>query len=234
MKGRKPLCLPGREAFGRRAVECGCRERILNMKYGMNARVYAWAFTKLLREYYAKNAPDQDLGEGFRGVKREYRQMVLRTPGLGGSSNEANLIGACYFFAMARVIPGMTPERMDDIIQKCIRSDLMVKLHQGQKKMGTLFSRKEQEKKLAEAESSHHSPYEMDWEFTYQPGDNEFYLTYTKCGICALAKKEQMEDYLPCLCRMDFPKYELVGARLIRTKTLAAGDDCCNFHVIRE
>lgn len=27
---------------------------------------------------------------------------------------------------------------------------------------------------------------------------------------------------------------DMVGAELIRTKTLAAGDECCNFHVIRK
>ena len=204
------------------------------MNYGLNARVYAWAFTKMLKDYYRAHFPEMDMREICKDVKREYRAMVRRTPGLGGSSNEANLVGACYFFAMAKVIPGMTPALMDDIIVTGIKSNLMVKLHQGKKKKGTLFSQKEQRKKMEEAQNSHNSSYEMDWEFTYEPGDDEFYLTYTRCGICRLAELEHMEDYLPCMCKMDFPKYELIGGKLIRTKTLAAGDDCCNFHVVRE
>ena len=202
------------------------------MHYGINAGVYGWAFTKMLKDYYRGSG--LDLKASFRDLKKEYRQMVERTPGIGGSSNEDNLIGACYFFAMAKTIPGMTPEKMDDIIEKSIKSDFMVRLHRGKKKKGTLFSEKEQNKKLAEAKKSHGSPFEMDWEFTYEPGENEFYLTYTRCGICRLAEREHMEAYLPCMCRMDFPKYELIGGKLIRTKTLAAGDDCCNFHVVRE
>ena len=204
------------------------------MKYGMNARVYEWAFSKMLRDYYRENYPQVDMDKISKAVKQEYREMILRTPGIGGNSSEENLVGACYFFAMAKKIPGMTPDLMDDIINQCIGSDFMVKLHQGKKKKGTLFSQKEQEKKLEEAQKSHQSHYEMDWEFTYQPGKNEFYLTYTKCGICRLAQREHMEKFLPCMCKMDFPKYKLVGARLVRTKTLAAGDDCCNFHVIKE
>ena len=204
------------------------------MKYGMQGAVFGWAFTGMLKAYYRKEKPDLNFKEIRKPLQREYRAMVERTPGIGGSSNEENLIGACYFFSMAKVIPGMTPEEMDHIIDVCIRSDFMVKLHRGKKKKGTLFSQKEQEKKQREAEKSHHSPYEMDWEFTYEPGDGEFFLTYTRCGICALAKREHMEAYLPCMCRMDFPKYELIGGKLIRTRTLAAGDDCCNFHVIRE
>lgn len=203
------------------------------MKYGQIAGVYAWAFTKMLKDYYEKNFPQVELRKLCKAVKKEYKEMVKRTPGIGGSSNEANLVGACYFFAMAKVIPDMTPALMDDIIDKSFKSDFMVKIHRGKKKRGTLFSQKEQRKKLAEAEKSHQSTYEMDWEFTYQPGKDEFYLTYTKCGICKLAAREHMEKFLPCLCKMDFPKYELVGGRLIRTKTLACGDDCCNFHVVK-
>ena len=203
------------------------------MKYGLNAKIYLWAFTKMLKSYYHKNFPETDMSEICKAIRKEYKEMVLRTPGIGGSSNEANLVGACYFFSVAKVIPDMTPTFMDDIINKCIKSDFMVKLHQGKKKKGTLFSEKEHEKKLQEAENSHHSTYEMDWEFTYQRGKDEFYITYTKCGICKLAAREHMENYLPCLCKMDFPKYELIGGKLIRTKTLASGNDCCNFHVVK-
>lgn len=203
------------------------------MRYGLNAKIYAWAFTKMLKEYYEKSFPQMDLKIICKSIKKEYKEMILRTPGVGGNSNESNLVGACYFFAVAKVIPHMTPELMDDMICKSVKSDLMVKIHQGKKKKGVLFSKKEQRKKSAEAEKSHTSPYEMDWEFTYEYGKNEFYITYTKCGICKLAKREHMEKFLPCLCKMDFPKYELMGGKLIRTKTLAAGDDCCNFHVVK-
>lgn len=47
----------------------------------------------------------------------------------------------------------------------------------------------------------------MDWEFNYQKGINEFYCTYTKCGLCTLAKREH---------------------------TLARVDACCDFRVVRK
>lgn len=55
----------------------------------------------------------------------------------------------------------------------------------------------------------------MDWEIDYQKENNEFYCTYTKCILCTLAKREHMEKYLPCLCRMDYQTYGMVGAKLI-------------------
>lgn len=206
----------------------------IKVRYGLNSRIYAWAFTKMLKEYCYNNHLEINLEKICKFIKKEYKDMVLRTPGIGGNSNENNLIGACYFFAVAKVFPHMTPDLMDDIIYQSITSDFMVKLHRRKKKKATVFSKKVQRKKLEEAEKSHRSIYEMDWEFTYQPGKDEFYITYTKCGICKLAEREHMEIFLPCLCKMDFPKYELIGGKLIRTKTLALGDDCCNFHVIKK
>lgn len=203
------------------------------MRYNVTARVYGGMFLWMLKSYYKKHSPGTDLSQSLKKLKAEYRAMVERTPGIGGSSLEADLIGACFFFAMGKTIPDMTPELMNDIVAQSIRSDFMQKAHQGQRKKGTLFSDKSQEKKVMEAEKSRHSPYEMDWEFSYQKGKDEFYCTYTQCGICKLAKREHMERFLPCMCQMDFATYEMVGAKLIRTKTLANGDECCNFHVVR-
>lgn len=199
----------------------------------MTARVYGDMFIWMLKSYYKKNFSGTDLSQSLKDLKTEYRAMVERTPGIGGSSLEADLIGACFFFAMGKTIPDMTPELMNDIIAQSIQSDFMQKAHQGKREKGTLFSDKSQDKKAREADKSHNSPYEMDWEFTYQKGKGEFYCTYTQCGICKLAKREHMERFLPCMCHMDFATYEMVGAKLFRTKTLANGDECCNFHVVR-
>ena len=204
------------------------------MKYDARARVYGWAFGRLLKGYLRENAPGVRAGERCREVKREYRAMLKRTPGIGGAKNEANLVGACYFFSMAKAIPGLSPQSLDDFIAYCMDSRLMELAYRGMRKRGTLFSEKEQCSMLEEAEKSHRSAYELDWEFTYCPGQDEFTLTYGRCGVCALAKLEGVEAYLPCMCRMDFPKYRLMGARLQRTKTLAEGEDCCDFHVVRD
>ena len=203
------------------------------MNYGLNARVFSWAFTSMMKDYYRKNFPDVDIDDLSSKVKKEYRAMIERTPGIGGSSNEENLVGACYFFSMAKVIPGLTPDILDDMISFGMKSKLMVKAHEGKRKKGVIFSEKEQSKKLNEAERSHTSKYEMDWEFNYEPGEDEFHLTYTRCGVLKLAERENVMEFLPCMCHLDFPKYEMLGGKLYRTKTLADGDDVCNFHVVR-
>ncbi len=205
------------------------------MKYNLTAKIYNLAFSSMLRSYCRQHRLVDNIRSVLKDVNTEYRAMVDRTPGIGGKQNslEPMLIGACYFFAMAKAMPNMTPELLDDIIDSGLHSSLMIRIHSHAKKKGTLFSQKHLEAKIREAERSQTSTYEMDWKYTYRGNAHEFYCTYTQCGLCRLAKREQLEAYLPCLCKMDFENFALHGGKLIRTKTLANGDECCNFHVIK-
>ena len=131
------------------------------------------------------------------------------------------------------VVPDMTPERMDDFVAYAMSSELMRKVHEIKKRKGTIFTDKYQDKWVIAATKSRHSHNEMGWKYTYEKGTNEIRYTYTKCGVCTLAKREGVMEYLPCMCKMDYPKYELVGATLYRQHTLAAGDECCDFNIVR-
>lgn len=206
------------------------------MKYTATARLYALMFDRILKGYFREHLPERLAGfpELKRRVDVEFRAMVERTPGIGGASLEADLVGACWFFALAKSDPDMTPGLMDAIIDAGIKSPFMQRAHAGKRRRGTLFSDKVQDKKAREATASQVSDYEMGWRFTYEKGAGEFRCTYTRCGICTLARRENVERFLPCMCRMDYGTYEMVGAELFRTKTLAAGDECCDFHVVRK
>lgn len=92
---------------------------------------------------------------------------------------------------------------------------------------------KVQDQKVRESIASQTSTYELDWKFHYEKGVDEFYNTYTECGICKLGKRENCFEFVPCLCNMDERNYRNEGGQLHRTKTLAQGDECCNFHVTR-
>lgn len=138
-----------------------------------------FSFNKMLRDYYTKHFPEENFKQIKKDVIKEYKAILRRTPDIGGSSLESNLVGAASFFAAAKVISGMTPELMDEMIAEEISSDFMKKIHAGQRKKATIFRDRAQNQKLREAEASHTSPYEMDWEFTYQKGEDEFWLTYT-------------------------------------------------------
>ena len=206
------------------------------MKYDITAMAGKKIFSYMLRSYYKKYLPEKDFMSVKKRLKKEYKQMVLRTPGIGGRKNSlsGNLTAACYLFALPKADPSVTPELFDDIIAKSIALPLFAKMHAKKKKEGAIFAEEKQNRRVAEAERSQNSPYEMDWQYTYVKGKDEFYCTYTQCGICKLAKREHSERFLPCLCKTDYTAYDLLGAELFRTKTLANGDDCCDFHVVKK
>lgn len=204
------------------------------MKYKMSAFGIGLSFTMMLKSYLKTHNEDNlDIKRIAKDVKKEYKAIIKRTPDLNGNIMEGNLIGASYFFAMARVIPGMTPDRMDKLIVDVMHSKMMAMATKKEREKGLLFSEKSHNKMIKGAEASHHSKLEYDWEFDYTPGKDEYFQTVRKCGVCKLAKQENLMEYLPCMCKMDYPKYEMKGAKLLRTKTLANGDDCCDFHLTR-
>lgn len=75
----------------------------------------------------------------------------------------------------------------------------------------------------------------MDWKFTfcYDPDVPEYFLTYSECGVCKIAAQENLQFLVPCLCAMDYASTALMGAKLIRTKTIGNGDECCDFHIVK-
>ena len=120
---------------------------------------------------------------------------------------------------------------MNEMINAVFESPFMVKAHKNKK--CTLFTDKVQDKKVKESMASQTSKYELDWKFIYEKGIDEFYNTYTECGICKLGRRENCFEFVPCLCNMDERNYRNEGGQLHRTRTLAQGDECCDFHVTK-
>ena len=202
------------------------------LKYGMLAKgIELMCFKPALAEL-KKIYPDMDMDEYKKKVKKEFKQMLERTPDLGGTSLEKNLYIAAFVFSLHKAEPvRITPEVVDAMVTAVFDSPFIVNVHKNKK--CTLFTDKVQDEKLQESKASQNSKYELDWKFDYKKGVDEFYNTYTECGICKLGKRENCFEFVPCLCNMDERNYRNEGGILHRTKTLGNGDDCCDFHVTK-
>ena len=130
------------------------------MKYDITAMACEKIFSYMLRSYYKKYLPEKDFMSVKKRLKKEYKQMVLRTPGIGGRKNSlsGNLTAACYLFALPKADPSVTPELFDDIIAKSIALPLFAKMHAKKKKEGAIFAEEKQNRRVAEAERSQNSP----------------------------------------------------------------------------
>ena len=125
--------------------------------------------------------------------------MLERTPDLGGNSLESNLYIACFVFSLHKANEEkITVEVVNKMVDAVFDSPFMVKVHKNKK--CTLFTDKAQDKKLKESIESQNSKYELDWKFKYEKGIDEFFNTYTECGICKLAKREGCFEFAQCLC----------------------------------
>ncbi len=202
------------------------------LKYGIYAKAVELLCFKSALARLGELRPEMDLKEYKKAVKREYKAMLLRTPDIGGSSLEMNLYIAAFVFSLHKAEPEkITPEIVNEMVTAVFDSPFMVKAHANKK--CTLFTDKVQDQKVKESIVSQTSKYELDWKFKYEKGVDEFYNTYTECGICKLGKRENCFEFVPFLCNMDERNYRNEGGKLHRTKTLAQGDECCNFHVTR-
>lgn len=202
------------------------------LKYGIIAKsIELMCFDESLKKLSSLK-PEMDMKQYKKKVKKEYKAMLLRTPDIGGSSLEMNLYIAAFVFSLYKAEPSeITPEIVNQMVDAVFDSPFMIKAHKNKK--CTLFSDKVQDKKVKESIASQNSKYELDWKYDYKKGKEEFYNTYTECGICKLGLRENCFEFVPCLCNMDERSYRNEGGQLHRTKTLANGDECCNFHVIK-
>lgn len=202
------------------------------LKYGIYAKAVEWLCFKSALNRLSELCPDMNMRDYKKCVQHEYKAMLLRTPDTGGSSLEMNLYIAAFVFSLHKAEPDrITPNLVDEMVTAVFDSPFMVKAHQNKK--CTLFTDKVQDRKLRESIASQNSPYELDWRFQYVKGADEFYNTYTECGICKLGRRENCWEFVPCLCNMDERNYRNEGGELHRTRTLANGDYCCDFHVTR-
>lgn len=202
------------------------------LKYGILAKGIEIMCFKPVLETLKGIYTDIDIIDYKKKVKKEFKSMLQRTPDIGGSSLEANLYIAAFVFSLHKADPDrIMPETVDKMVTAVFESPFMVKVHKNKK--CTLFTDRTQDKKLAESRASQNSKYELDWKFNYQKGVDEFYNTYIECGICKLGQRENCFEFVPCLCNMDERNYRNEGGQLHRTKTLANGDECCDFHVTK-
>lgn len=79
----------------------------------------------------------------------------------------------------------------------------------------------------------HKNKYPQTWEFNFDDSHRDgCYYYFTKCPIAKFFKENNMEDLTEIFCQMDYINISLRKGRLIRNKTLAKGDDICDFWIV--
>lgn len=98
------------------------------LKYGMLAKAVELLCFKPSLTRLAELQPDMDMAAYKKKVQKEYREMLLRTPDIGGSSLEMNLYIAAFVFSLHKAEPArITPAVVDEMVTAVFDSPFMIK-----------------------------------------------------------------------------------------------------------
>jgi len=205
------------------------------MKYAPIGLLVPALFERAAYEYTAKALPELDMKAFKKRHLREYKAMVSRAEGIGSMKENMFAIVpylACYGFSYYKAAPDrITMDIFDGMVNAICTCDRMKCLYKNK----DCFSQAEIDKYVRGAERSQKREYSMDWvfDFSYDLTVPEYYITHHECGVCKIGQKEDLTFLIPHMCVMDYPTIEYKKGKLLRTKTLGNGDDCCDFHVVR-
>ena len=138
---------------------------------------------------------------------------------------------AAYLMAVYKTAPEkITDEVFEGLVDAIVTCDRFVKMNKGRE----FFTEKNIQTRNRFQSDPEFNSYPENWKytFTYDLSVPECTITYTRCAICEMARRERCFHLMKYLCTTDFAQQDLMGNTLIRTKTIGNGDEICDFHIV--
>lgn len=180
------------------------------MKYGIMGIAMPLVLDRVTYQYL-KDSGINTNSEFKKKVRREYKAMVARTPGLAKENNLASILYiGCYLLSFHKAFPEVVNEsRFEGLVNALC--DEMVKRGKEDDSAISEKCMKEREKSAIESQTS---TYEMDWKSVFKRGEdgNSYEFTYSKCGLCQLGRREGCFNLIKYLCKTDYISFDLGGA----------------------
>jgi hypothetical protein len=179
-------------------------------------------------------------GEGFASeVVAEslarYEKLLPDLPYIGGDQNEltSNLCQGALGMAFYQIMKarGRSVEDSGEVLYRAAEqwARTMPLSGLGSHSVDSLGAQTARERSAAR---SQRRMYPADWVYTYLPGGERSFdwgVDYSACGICKLYAAHGAEEFIRCLCLLDFPLSRVMDTGLQRTTTLALGGERCDF-----
>jgi hypothetical protein len=167
---------------------------------------------------------------------KEYEALIPQTPFIGGAQNHwtADLIESVQLLAIFRAMHafGKPSSEIADVIYEGMQIRLEQYPHFLLRWLGRLqFSRLFVNRLMRLANETQKRIYQSNFVAEIVIGDgNEFDwgIDFCECAIYKFYKAQNALELLPYVCKLDYLTSKAFGLGLVRTKTLAEGDDRCN------
>jgi hypothetical protein len=195
------------------------------MKYSFKA----WFMGHFFHNACQKGYKEHGVSKAARvKIQLEHKRITLRAKDMNDDKLLASYIMGIYFIAMNRC-SGLSPEQNYEIIADALKNNKLFK-----KKLGTAeqyLDEKNISVRMKWAEDSKKRRNENNWVVDVLPKCDKFDLGYDyhECGICKICRDEGCFEIAKYLCRLDFIMADMMGVKLVRTKTIADGGDFCDF-----
>ena len=172
--------------------------------------------------------------------KAIFRQMVARTPDIGSLMENPLRIclsGGMVWLSIYEAAEGKLEETVfGEMVTTSMASPLIIASFKAKAK--TAFTIEKQQNRADVAARTNplcgDNPFHWNAEVILGRDADEYTLNYHQCGLCALGKQEGLFHLVPYMCVLDIMSIDWMGGVLHRTKTLATGGDCCDFHICRK
>ena len=188
--------------------------------------------------YLSETEPDWDIPALKRRSKQVYRQIVSRTPDIGSMTKNPLRVcmtaGMLWLSVFEAAEGRMSEEHFEGMMNVSMKTPLVQKSYRSKAKIA--FTLKAQKKRMAFAARTDaaENPFQWDAEIILGRDAEEYTILYHQCGLCALGRQEGLSHLVPYMCALDTMSIDWMGGVLHRTKTLAAGGDCCDFYICKK
>ena len=170
-------------------------------------------------------------------AKTEYRKLLNKADDIGSKNPMASNLYMCLlFFSFMQGSNGkISTEDLKDIMRITLSDPIVLKL-MGNKDFNDpkeLNKFKEHIHKNSDWAELHRKEYPETWKFNFDDSHQDgFYYYFTKCPIAKFFKDNNLEEITPIFCELDHLTIKTRKAKLLRDKTLANGDDMCDFWIV--
>lgn len=181
-------------------------------------------------------------GEAFantlvRESLAEFEELIPALPYIGGKQNPLtdNLVSSAGALAMHRVMlrHGNPVEETGELLYRLMEAWIRRYPRFVRHLMGRYYlSRLSQRQSKKRAALSQQRRYPGDWVRVHVAGDGQTFewgVDYLECGIVKFLHSQGADELAPHLCQLDYALFGALGIELMRTQTLANGDEKCDF-----
>ena len=194
-------------------------------------RARKWVMTPLIQRYGA------ELSQAImQHARNEHETLIPQIPFIGGRRNRwtADLLESVPILALFRAMQayGKTPSETAEVLYEGFQIRLaqyprfLLRLI-GRWQFSNLFLKTLQR----QAVETHRHPYPDNFVAEVVRGDGKEFdwgIDFMECAIQKLYKAHNALEFLPFVCRLDYLTSAAFGIGLVRTKTLANGDERCD------